>query len=89
LHFVVRPEVRATGRKQGPGGLVRASWIECPAFKDDRGRVRISQEGDAADPEGRQPLSDVGTQDGFPGGPISDEQDRSHQSGSSWNVMSI
>jgi hypothetical protein len=62
-----------------PGGLIGASWVECPAFEDDRGRGQISQEGDATDAEVRQPLGNVGTHERFTVVTIGDKQDRGHQ----------
>jgi hypothetical protein len=79
LHLVVRPESGAAGREHRPGGLIGASWVECPAFEDDRDRGQTSQEGDATDAEVRQPLGNVGTHERFTVVTIGDKQDRGHQ----------
>jgi hypothetical protein len=81
LHFVVRPEARAAAREHGPAGLMRASWVECPAFEDDRGRGPIPKKGDAGDAEACESLGDVGPDNGFPGVTVGDEHDRGHQDG--------
>lgn len=73
-----RPEAGAAVREHRASGVIGVGWVECPAFKNDRGRGQVSQEGYVGDAEAPEALSGVRPQHGLPGADVGNEHDRGH-----------